>query len=398
MSIKRINNLKQSIWTDFLSRAYLESGGMESHISAGVSGVTSNPTILNNAISGSSIYDKEIAEFVEQGKDTQDIYEEIIRRDVQVAAHLLYEIFVTTNGDDGYVSIEVDPAIANRIESTIYQAAFLYNLMDVPNVMIKIPATDAGIEAFRQVIFEGISVNMTLLFSVEQYRKVAQAYVDALKDREKDGQSLSDIASVASFFVSRIDTAVDGLLKLLPTRHPASGSPHSVVVLNDDHIENMLGKAAIANARQAYAVYHEIFHGAEFVKLRKQGARPQRLLWASTSTKNPEYDPLKYVKGLIAKNTVNTLPPATLNTIMEGKDSLQAELESYSIYSADEHMEHLRDVGVDFKQVTDKLLQDGIRAFSESFDNLMASLYVRVKTLREKKYASRDSKPRYGLV
>lgn len=386
--------MKQSIWVDHLSRAYLESGGMESHINLGISGITSNPTILNNAISNSSTYDTDIIELVSKNKDTQDVYEEIIRRDVVVAAKLLYKIYMSTYGDDGYVSIEVDPAIANRVEATIYQAAHLHNIMDIPNVMIKIPATEAGIEAFKQVIYDGINVNVTLLFSVDQYRKVAQAYVEALKERANDGRSLQHIASVASFFVSRIDTAVDAQLKLLTTRHPGSGNPHSVVLLNDDHIESLLGGAAIANARQAYAVYHEIFHDNEFVQLRKQGARPQRLLWASTSTKNPKYDSLKYVKGLIASNTVNTLPPATLNAIIECKDPLRAELESYPTYSADGYMDDLRNIGVNFEQVTDDLLEDGINLFAKSFDQLMSSLHTRIKAVRGKKNASGNLKSR----
>ena len=376
MSISAIHSLKQSIWVDFLSRAYLESGGLEKHIKAGISGLTSNPTILKKAISESKTYDREISKLVAHGKDSLDIYEELIRQDITIAARLLYPTYLESNAWDGYVSIEVDPAFAHRVDATIYQAAHLFNLIDSPNIMIKVPGTDAGIEAFRQIIFDGINVNVTLLFSVDQYEKVARAYVKALQNRVADGCSIDRIASVASFFVSRIDTYVDGSLRYIL----------------DEKVDPLVGKAAITNARIAYAKYHEIFHSPEFTALQSQGAQPQRLLWASTSTKDPKYDPLKYVKGLIAQNTVNTLPPATLNTIIECKDLLEPELESYPLHAANEYFEHLKQ-WVNFNRATEELLKDGLEAFATSFDELMSSLYTRISQLKGKKYASGDSKP-----
>lgn len=378
MSIVRINSLKQSIWTDFLGRDYLKSGELEKHIRDGVTGVTTNPTIFRNAMAEGGIYDGDIFELTNKGKDSIDIYEELVRRDVSVAARLLYSVYSKSKSRDGYVSVEVDPAFAHRVDATVYQAAHLFNLIDSPNVMIKIPGTDAGIEAFRRVIFEGISVNVTLLFSVNQYTKVAHAYVKALQDRVKDGRPVDKIASVASFFVSRIDSVVDARLQEYIN--------HCM-----GNVEPLLGKAAIANARVAYAKYYEIFHSPEFVALRSRGAQPQRLLWASTSTKNPEYDPLKYVKGLIARDTVNTLPPATLNAMIECKDPLNHELESYPLYEADEYFAQLQD-WVDFKEITDDLLKEGIQAFSSSFDELMACLYLRIAQAKGKKHASGDTK------
>jgi transaldolase len=388
VSIKRINRLKQSIWIDFLSRGYLESGGLESHITQGVSGVTSNPSILQKAITEESSYDKEIAELVSKGKDSIDIYEEIVRRDISIAARLLYHTYVRTDHVDGYVSIEVDPAFAHRTDATICQGAHLYNLIDSPNIMIKVPGTDEGIEAFRQLVFDGINVNVTLLFSVDQYEKVAKAYVQALQDRYKDGRSLSVVASVASFFVSRVDSYVDPILEFQEARERGieSRDPRGCP---RDHYSDLLGKAAIASARIAYWKYYETFHTPEFVSLRHAGAQPQRLLWASTSTKN---DPLKYVKGLIARETVNTLPPATLNATIGYEDRFQAKLEHYSLYQAEGYMEELRR-RINFRDITDKLLDDGIRAFADSFDGLISSLYSRARCKKGKKHASRNPQP-----
>ncbi len=277
MSIRKLNRLGQSIWVDHLSREYLEKGGLETHIQKGVSGITSNPAILCQAITRSDAYDKEIQDLVQKGKDSLDIYDELIRRDITHAASLLHFVYVSTDGMDGYVSIEVDPAFANRIDATVYQAAYLHNLMDCPNIMIKVPATNAGIEAYKRLIFDGINVNVTLLFSVDQYEKVARAYIEALEARRADGKRVDNIASVASFFISRIDMDINNILD----------SHNGDIAKRRDAL---WGKAAIASAKLAYEKWYEVFHSTQFIDLRNEGARPQRLLWASTSNKYPQDD------------------------------------------------------------------------------------------------------------
>lgn len=368
-SIKQIRNAGQSLWIDCLTRSYLVSGKFESDLNEGITGLTSNPTILQKSIANTSDYDAEIDLCSRQDKDSMDLYEEIIRRDIAIAAQLLHRTYTSTDREDGYVSIEVDPAFAHRVDATIYQGAHLFHLIDRPNVMIKVPATDAGIQAFRQLIFEGINVNMTLLFSVSQYEKVARAYINALRDRLMDNRPLNTVASVASFFVSRIDTKIDRL----------------------DNIGEHKGKAAVLNAHTAYSKYLEIFHSKEFVELRKQGAMPQKLLWASTSVKNPEYNALKYVVNLLLKNTVNTLPPAVLESIIHYRNEFLIMGVRHSTYFADEHFDKLAHLGCDYNKCTQELLDEGLSIFSESFDSLMGYLYHRLSQQKGNLHASKDS-------
>lgn len=383
MPIRKLNHLKQSIWVDHLSREYIESGGLEKHIKCGVSGITSNPSILCQAIAHSDAYDKDIKDLVQKGKDSLDIYDELIRRDICVAASLLHFVYASTDGLDGYVSIEVDPAFANRIDATVYQGAYLHNLMDCPNIMVKVPATNAGIEAFKQLIYDGINVNVTLLFSVDQYEKVALAYVEALEARKADGRRLDKIASVASFFISRIDMSVHNKFGCLGDC--------------EEKEKKLWGKAGIASAKLAYEKWYELFHSTKFVKLRKEGARPQRLLWASTSNKYPDEDPLKYVTGLVAAETINTLPLKTLDAIIECKDPLTDALQRYSSFDAQGCFDELKGLRIDMREHTDQLLSDGILLFAESFDELMSCLYYRILDERGE-YASGNSKFRPGLV
>lgn len=384
MSIRKLNQLKQSIWVDHLSRAYLENGGLETHIKQGVSGVTSNPSILCRAILDSNAYDREIQDLVHKGKDSLDIYDELIRRDICVAASLLHAVYTSTDREDGYVSIEVDPAFANRIDATVYQGAYLHNLIDCPNIMIKVPVTNAGIEAFKRLILDGINVNATLLFSVDQYEKVAWAYIEALEARKADGKRLDTVASVASFFISRIDVAINNTLE----------SHNGDIAKRRDEL---WGKAGIASARLAYEKWYEIFHSANFIALRKEGARPQRLLWASTSNKYPQEDPLKYVTGLVASATVNTLPLKTLDATIECKDPLTDALQRYRSFDAQGCLDELKGLRIDMREHTDQLLFNGIRLFAESFDELMSCLYYRILDERGE-YASGNPKPRFGLV
>lgn len=357
--LSKLRDLNQSVWIDYLSRDYLESGNFEKHLQQGISGVTSNPTILSGAIEHSESYDDQIARLVREGRDCQDIYEALIKHDVSVAASLMHFLYASSDGREGYISLEVDPAFANRIEPTIYQAAHLHNLIDCPNLMIKIPATDAGIEAFRQVIFEGINVNMTLLFSVEQYEKVALAYVKALSDRLVDGRRIDKAASVASFFISRIDVA---------------SNKHFL-----DSSCPLRNKAGIANACLAYEKWREIFHGPDFVKLRKKGAKPQRLLWASTGTKYAQDDPLLYVSNLVAADTIITLPPKTLNATIKCEDSFSDRLARYASFDAQGVIDDLARQHIYMDELSEQLLDDGIVAFMESYDYLMSCIHRRVK-------------------
>lgn len=384
MPLKQINRLGQSVWVDYLSRDYLQTGEFEKHVSKGVTGATSNPSILEIALRNTEIYDKDIKKMVGEGKDSIDIYESLVYADVSVAASILHSVYALSHQYDGYVSLEVDPAFAHRTDATIYQGACLFAGLALPNIMIKVPATDEGIEAFKQLLFDGINVNMTLLFDVEQYEKVAWAYVEALEARKADGKSLKGIASVASFFVSRIDVAVNNLLI-------ADAS------LKEERKEELWGKAAIACARLAYEKWYEVFHSTRFVALRSEGAQVQRLLWASTSNKYPPHyrneDPLKYVTNLIAPETVNTLPLKTLDAIIECKDRVIDALPRYPSYNAEGVMEDLRGLRIDIKEVTSNLLVEGIQSFAESFDALMSRLYE-----KGREYASRNPQSRPGLV
>lgn len=376
-NITQIKRLKQSIWVDHLERLYLESH-FESDLRHGVSGMTSNPTILCRGIEG-GYYDNQIRHLVEQGKDSLDIYEELIRQDASVAASLLHFVYASTDKLDGYVSIEVDPAFANRVESSVYQGAYLYNMIDCPNVMIKVPGTDAGIESLKQLIFDGIPVNVTLLFSVDQYEKVAWAYIEALEDRIADGKPV-DIASVASFFISRIDVAVDNALR------------NRGDIDYEEISKKLWCQVSRASAKLAYEKWYEIFHSPRFIALRHEGAKPQRLLWASTSNKYGHDDPLRYVKTLIAANTVNTLPPQTLKHTIECKTPipLTDTLDRYPSFSAQECFDELKKLRIDLRELTDALLARGIQLFMESFDDLMFCIYNRIREERGV-HASRDS-------
>lgn len=375
MSINKIRRLKQSIWSDFISKSYLESGEFDHHIDLGVTGATSNPAIFKKAIA-SSDYDDDISHFSAIGKNSTDIYEELACREILTAAEKLRPVYECTE-NDGYISIEVDPAYANRVDETVYEAAAWHQLIDAPNVMVKIPATDAGIEAFKQVIREGINVNMTLLFSVDQYERVARAYVEALQNRASDGNDLN-VASVASFFVSRIDTAVDNALQA----SASMASPHLAA-----EIQRLAGKAAVFNAHRAYRVYHDIFHSHEFMELTRKGAQPQRLLWASTSVKNPDFPKLKYVKALLSADTINTLPLETLNDVLSYPGEYMA-VRMDSSYEADEYFERLNKVlRTTFSKITDQLLEDGVRAFASSYDDLMLHLYNKTASKRDVQHA-----------
>lgn len=350
----------QSIWYDNIRRALLDSGEMQSLIDQGVMGVTSNPSIFEKAIAGSTDYDEALSRLVEEGKSVEEIYEVLAIEDIQRAADLLRPIYESTEGLDGYVSLEVSPKLAHDTTGSIEEAKRLYGQLDRPNVMIKIPATSAGIPAIEALIEEGINVNVTLIFALSNYEAVAGAYIKGLENLSKKGGDLRSVASVASFFVSRVDSAVDRELEAI------------------DEVD-LQGKIAIANAKAAYSRFQEIFSGERWERLAKAGARVQRPLWASTSTKNPLYPDTLYVDALIGAQTVNTIPPSTLQAYLDHgtvSQTLDEDLDK-----AEAQLQRLAELGVDLDAITKKLQEDGVEAFAKSFEVLLLSVAEKRKRL-----------------
>lgn len=343
----------QAIWFDYIRRSLITSGEMKSLIDQGIRGVTSNPTIFEKAIAGSADYDDDLAALVRTGSSIEGIYEHLALTDIARTADLFRKVYDETGGLDGYVSIEVSPVLAYDTKKTIEEARRLFSTLDRPNIMIKVPATQEGVPAVETLISEGINVNVTLLFSVKRYEEVALAYLSGLEKLLASGENIGKVSSVASFFVSRVDTSLD------PELEKRS--------LND-----LTGKIAVANAKIAYGLFGEIFSGARWQRLEQQGARHQRLLWASTGTKNPRYPDTLYVDELIGPHTVNTLPPATLQAYLDhGKteNTLGTGLEE-----AREQIARLEREGIDLEAVTGKLQDDGVELFAGSFHSLMDSI------------------------
>lgn len=363
----------QSIWMDNLSRDLLVSGELQTLIeTGGIRGITSNPAIFEKAIAGNQIYDPQIVAGIEAGKEVTAIYESLVFDDIRQACDLFLGVYGESQGKDGYVSIEVPPNLANNTSATLQEAKRYFAAIDRPNVMIKIPGTPEGLPAVAQAIAAGLNVNVTLLFSVQAYIDTAQAYIEGLEARAAAGEDLRSVASVASFFLSRIDSKIDGYLEA----KMAHGSPETQAKL-----QSLMGKVAIANAKIAYEKYQEIFSSARWQKLADQGAQPQRLLWASTSTKNPAYSDVLYVDELIGPNTVNTLPP---NTIEACADHCHpADRITLDLAGAHRVIEQLADddVAIDLDGVMAELLAEGIDKFIQPFDTLMGALASKIKQL-----------------
>ena len=354
----------QSPWIDNITRDMLQNGTLQGLIEKGIVGLTSNPTIFQKAIGGSNLYDDELRSLVRQDKSVNDIYDALVLDDIRNAATTLRPVYDKTNGEDGFVSIEVAPNLAYDTEKTLDEARRLFNYLNMPNIMIKIPGTPEGIPAFQHAISEGINVNVTLVFSIESYRHVAEAYIEGLLQRATSGQPIDRIASVASFFVSRVDTAVDKKLQAIVDS--------TTDARRKEEARKLEGKAAIANAKLAYAAFNDIFAGPKWEALAQKGARPQRCLWASTSTKNPNYPDTYYVEALIGPHTVDTMPPATIDAFLDhGKAArtLDADIEG-----ARQVMRDLERIGVSMDDVTEQLQKDGVRLFSESFHELIETI------------------------
>ncbi|MCH6556566.1 MAG: transaldolase, partial [Chloroflexi bacterium] len=360
--VQEAQRLGQSIWYDNIRRGLITSGELQRLIDMGITGLTSNPTIFEKAIAGSTDYDVALLDLTHNGQNSKsagDIFEALAIEDIRAAADLLRPIYDQTGGVDGYASLEVSPYLAKDTERTIAEGRRLFAALDRPNVLVKVPATPEGIAAVRQLIAEGINVNVTLIFSLDAYRDVREAYIGGLEDLASSGGDVSRVASVASFFVSRVDTAVDRLIE------QSIGEGHQ-------ELTDRLGKAAISNAKLAYQAFQGAFGGERFNALRAKGARVQRPLWASTGTKNPAYSDVLYLESLIGPDTVNTVPPATLTAFLEhGRASVTLEQD---VEQAGQVIDALAAAGISMEQVTEKLLADGLEAFADSFQKLMANI------------------------
>ncbi len=355
--IHQLVTMGQSVWYDNIERRLLDNGGLAEMINSGdIQGLTSNPSIFKNAIVNSTDYDEALQALAAEGKSTAEIIEHLTVDDIKKAAKLLFPLYEKTNGLDGYASLEVRPTLAYDTENTLAEAKRLWQWVNVPNLMIKIPATKEGLPAIRQAIAAGINVNVTLIFSIERYREVAEAYLQGLEDRLSAGMAIDTIASVASFFISRLDSAVDKQLA-------ANGSERAA---------GLMGKTAVANARLAYQAFKEIFNTERFAALQQKGANLQRPLWASTSTKNPAYLDTLYVDELIGTNTVNTIPPKTLDAFRD-HGTAKATLKT-NLAEADHVFTELAALGISLADITQQLEDDGVQSFMEAYQDLLETV------------------------
>lgn len=363
----------QSIWMDNLTRDLIQSGDLKRMVDAGeIQGITSNPSIFEKAIAGNKLYDGDIEAGIQASKSVEEIYESLVFDDIRNACDILRPIYESTDGLDGYVSIEVPPNIAHNTETTIEEARRYYKAIDRPNVMIKIPGTDKGLPAVEQVISEGINVNITLLFSVDSYKETAWAYIRGLEKRAEKGEDISKISSVASFFLSRIDSKIDDHIDNLLEKGVEDISRKA-------ELQKIKGKVAIANAKIAYQEYKKIIESDRWKALAEKGANVQRLLWASTSTKNPHYSDVMYVDELVGRDTVTTLPPSTIEACADHcnvANRIETDVdEAYNLLQA------LPDADIELDSVMAELLVEGIDKFIQPFESLMQSLEEKVKKL-----------------
>ncbi len=361
--LKQLEVLGQSLWLDYIRRDLIASGKLRSLIEVdGLRGMTSNPSIFEKAITDCHDYDEDIQGMALKGKSVEVIYETLSQRDVQNAADEFRPLYDRTKGKDGYVSLEVNPHLAHDTNGTIAEARRLWAALNRPNVFIKVPATADGLPAIQQLISEGISVNVTLLFGLPRYRQVVEAYLSGIEARAAQGKAVKQVVSVASFFISRIDALVDPLLDQLIVQGGREA----------DLAKKMRGQVAIASAKIAYQIYKEIFGSDRFKKLAAQGALAQRLLWASTSTKSPDFSDVKYMEALIGPDTVNTAPIETIDAYRDHGDP-QARLEQ-DVVEARWVLERLPELGIDIDSVTQQLEDEGVNKFNKPFDKLMETL------------------------
>ncbi|MGS0748969.1 transaldolase [Halpernia sp. GG3] len=352
--LNKIREQNQSIWLDLLDREIMESGKLQSLIdNDDLRGLTSNPSIFEKAISGSSDYDQDIVELSKKEDDNGVIFFEMAIADIQKAADIFKPVYNKTNGEDGFVSLEVSPYLARDTDGTIAQAKDLWKRVNRKNVMIKIPGTKEGLIAIRECLREGININVTLLFGLPRYKEITEAFMGGLEDRLVEGNSIKDVSSVASFFLSRIDVMVDPILK-------------------EKGAENLKGKIAIASAKQAYQIYLEMISSDRFKKLEENGARPQRVLYASTGTKDPSFSDVLYVESIIGKDTINTLPMETIDAFRDHGKAEETLIQN--IEEANQAMSELKEKGIDIDKITQKLENEGIDKFSDAYNKLLKSI------------------------
>jgi transaldolase len=358
--IKQLLAEGQSVWQDDISRDMISSGSLSHRIEdVGIRGVTSNPTIFQKAISSGDAYDEDIKNLLGQNMDVAEVFQTLAVKDIQDACDVFRPIYDESDGEDGFVSLEVLPSLARDAEGTLTNARTLWKAVDRPNLMVKVPGTDEGVSAIQTLLTEGVNINVTLLFSLDNYKRVAVAYIDALQKRLDDGLPIDRIASVASFFVSRVDTLVDKKLDELAAN--ANGDRST--------IESLKGKVAVANAQLAYEIFENLFNSDRFRKLADAGARVQRPLWASTGTKNPAYSDVLYVETLIGPHTVNTMPVATIEAFLDHGTVRRTVDADYA--AAHEIVDKLASVGLSILEITHQLEEEGINAFMKSYDDLL---------------------------
>jgi transaldolase len=373
--IQKLNQIGQSIWYDNIERKLLKDGTLEGMFSRGeIRGITSNPSIFNKAITQSDEYDEEIKSLTQEGLSRENVYERLTISDIQAAADLFRPLYDQTDGGDGYVSLEVSPYLAHDTEQTISEANRLWNDVNRPNLMVKIPATKAGLPAITETIAAGINVNVTLIFGLDRYREVREAYLAGLEKRASAGKPVANIASVASFFISRIDTKVDKLLESL-TETATPDQKHQ--------IEQLIGKTAVASGKLAFLDYEDTFgeKGTRFGKLKPQGAKRQRVLWASTSTKNPAFPDTKYVEEMIGPLTINTVPPKTLEAFLD--HGVVERTIDQNFEAAQDVMTGLARLGIDLDQATQELETEGVESFADAYTSLLDSLQSRMHDFQE---------------
>lgn len=361
--LKKLEAMGQSIWLDYIKRDLITSGELEALIDAdGLRGITSNPSIFESAIAKSNEYDHDIQKMKSENKEINVVYETLTQQDVRDAADKFRMLYNNTNGQDGFVSLEVNPHLAHDTQGTITEARRLWKALSRPNVLIKVPGTREGLPAITQLISEGININVTLLFGLDRYEEVALAYIEGLEKRLAQGKDLQKISSVASFFLSRIDVLLDPLLKKIMEHNKAQSS-----IAKEIH-----GEVSIASAKMAYQRYKEIFTSDRFAKLAEQGAKSQRLLWASTGTKDPAYSDIKYIEALIGPETVNTVPMETLNAYRDhGVPKLRLEED---IDKANWIFGRLPELGINIDKITEQLENEGVEKFNQAFDQLIDAL------------------------
>jgi transaldolase len=393
--LQQLLEMGQSPWYDDIHRSLVKSGKLQALLSMGIRGATVNPSIFEKAVSASADYDDEIRELLRRGLAPSQIYEHLLIGDVRSAADLFRPIYEETGGLDGYASIEVSPGLAHDTLGTVEEAKRFFREVARPNVMIKVPATDEAVPAIRQLTGEGINVNITLIFGIDYYEQVMDAYIGGLHDLRSRGEPLDRVASVASFFVSRVDTEVDRRLEALIAAEQNEGQRR--------HLQDLKGKAAIANARLAYQHFKRKFYGEPFRELRAAGARVQRPLWASTSTKNPAYRDVMYVEELIGPDTINTMPAATIDAFQDhGRVSRTLDRKRH-FEETRATMQALNAAGISMKEVTDRLQVDGIAAFAKSLESLYGAIRQKQSATTEIEYllnapSSLSGKPAHVAV